>query len=114
PRQARRHPPPEDPPLRPALHLLREADSLMKQGPERLDPDLVEREPPTGPEDESSQVEPPGLVLGALEPLVRQLAQRLPERAQGRGRPLIAGRVEELLEPLDQPRPPWRLSGRGP
>ena len=56
--QARRHPPPEDPPLGPALHFLGVADALREDRPERLDPDLVERESAAGPQGESGEVEP--------------------------------------------------------
>ena len=52
---------------------------------------------------EPGQVEPARLVPGALEPLLGQVAQRLPERPEGRRGPLVAGHVEDLLEPLDQP-----------
>ena len=113
PRQARGHPPPEDPPLGPALHVLGVPDALMEDRPERLDPDLVEREAASRPEEEPGEVEPARLVLGALEPLVGQVAERLPERPQGRGRPLVARRVEDLLEPLDQSRRAGLAASRG-
>ena len=56
-----------------------------------------------GPEAVARQVEPARLVPGAPEPLVGQVAERLPEGPQGRGRPLVAGDVEGLFQPLDQP-----------
>ena len=44
PVQAGGDPPPEDPPLGPALHVLGVLDPLVEDRPEGLDPDLVERE----------------------------------------------------------------------
>ena len=67
-------------------------------------PELVEREAASRPEEEAGQVEPARLVPRALEPLIGQVAERLPEGAQGRGRPLVARHVEDFFEPLDQPR----------
>ena len=89
-------------------------DPLVKDRPEGLDPDLVEREAPAGPEAEAGEVEPARLVLRALQPLVGQVAERFPQGAQGRGRPLVAGDVEQLLEPLDQPGGPDVLGARRP
>ena len=60
--------------------------------------------PRAGPEAEAGQVEPARLVPRALEPLLGQVAERLPEGPEGRGGPLVARDVEDLLEPLDQPR----------
>ena len=79
---------PEDPPLGPALHVLRVAHPLVEDRPEGLDPDLVHREAAARPEHEAGEVEPSGFVLRALEPVVGQVAERVPERPQGRGRPL--------------------------
>ena len=111
-RQAGRHPPPEDPPLGPALDVLGVPDPLVEDRPEGLDPDLVEREAPARPEAEAGEVEPARLVPRALEPLLGQVAERLPERPQGRGRPLVARDVEHLFEPLDQPRRARSPAGR--
>ena len=60
--------------------------------------------PVPGPEAVAGQVEPARLVPGRLEPLLGQVAERLPEGAQGRRRPLVAGDVQHLFQPLDQPR----------
>ena len=104
PAQAGGHPPPEDPPLGPALHVFLCLHALVEDRPEGLEADLVERKPRPGPEREAGEVEPARLVLRALDPLVGQVAERLPERPQGRGGPLVARDVEQFLEPLDQPR----------
>ena len=102
--QAGRDAPPEDPPLGPALHVLRVLDALVEDRPEGLEPDLVEREAAAGPEREAGEVEPARFVLRALQPLIGQVAQRLPAGTQRRGRPLVARNVEQLFEPLDQTR----------
>ena len=89
--QAGRDPPPEDPPLGPALHVLRVLDALVEDRPEGLEPDLVERVTPAGPEAEAGEVEPARFVLRALQPLLGQVAERLPaapeapRAATGRG-----------------------------
>src|SRR5437764_516571 len=99
--EARGDPAPEDPPLDPALHVLDVADPLVEDRPERLDPGLVHGESAAGTEREPGVVEPSRLVLRALEPMIGQVAERLPERAQGRGRPLVARLLQGLLQSLD-------------
>ena len=103
PVQAGGDPPPEDPPLGPALDVLGVLDPLMEHRPEGLDPDLVEREAAARPEAVAGEVAPARLVPGALGPVVGQVAERLPEGAQGRRRPVVARDVEDLFQPLDQP-----------
>ena len=103
PRQAGRHAPPEDPPFGPALEVLGVADARMEDRPEGLDPRLVEREARPRAQAEARQVEPARLVPGGLEPPLGRVAQRLPERPEGRRGPLVPGGVECLFQPLDQP-----------
>ena len=101
--QAGGDPTPEDPPLDPALEVLGVGEPLVEGRPEALDPDRVHREADPGAEAVAGQVQPALLVTGGPRSIARRLAERLPEGPQCRGRPVVSGRIEEVLQMLDQP-----------
>ena len=97
PDEAGGDPPPEHPPIGPALQVPAVLDPLVEHRPEGLDPVLVERESGPGSEAEPGQVEPARFVPRPFQAELERIADRLPEGPKGRRGPGLPRSIEESL-----------------